>query len=403
MACRLLCAAIMLAGLATPAARASSDGITAPLKYRLVLDPAQEIGATGQVLSLGIEKPAALIDEPSYRALRLYASAQFGVQPRQHTIVLDCSAGGHFEALYVDTSGTGRLASATKISGFRYAQGVRFGPVKILVDDGHGRSPQWFWFQVEERTVEGKPQCQMRAIDAGCYQGMVAFGNRKHWLGVIDQQGHGLFNEFVKSSKETHDVLHIEPRCDEKPSATTLRGTFEPLGRYVYVDDSYWLIEVAPDGSWVRVQPSRQPMGRLRCYVGDTVLLLEGPEGVLHLHCKGQETPIPVGDYRLVSCRYQVRGTPGTTWEFSGKVSQGEAIQVLRESITPVAIGPPFVARVKVSGSSNDFDLGMVVRGAGGEECDLFRSTGGQQPPPPRVHIRNAQGREIATLDFHYG
>jgi hypothetical protein len=392
----------MLAALATPAARAGSNSITAALKYRLMLDPVQEIGATGQVLCLRTENPPELIDEPSFRAERLYASAQFGGQPRQHTIVLDCSAGGHYDVLYVDTSGTGRLASATKISGFRYAQGLRFGPVRILVDDGHEQSPQWFWFQLEEPTVEGKPQRQLRAIDAGCYQGMVSFGSRKHWLAVIDAQGHGLFNEFVKSSKETHDVLHIEARCDEKPPTTTLRGTFEPLGRYVYVDDSYWLIEVAPDGSWVRVQPSRQPMGRLRCYVGDTILLLEGPEGLLHLRCKAPETPVPVGNYRLVSCRYQVRGMPGT-WEFSGKVSQRGAIQVRRESITPVAIGPPFVARVEVSGSSNDFDLGMVVRGAGGEECDLFRSSGGQQPPPPRVHIRNAQGREIAALDFHYG
>src|SRR5260370_5836628 len=99
------------------------------------------------------------------------------------------------------------------------------------------------------------------AINAGCYEGEVAFGDQKRRVALLDADGNGLYNDFLKGENQQCDRVLIGSVV---PDRGVVGAKTQPLGRHVLVGDRYWQLDVAPDGSSLAVQPLNRPLGTIR-------------------------------------------------------------------------------------------------------------------------------------------
>ena len=379
-----------------------------PLKYRLTAQVAEELGAGGQELTLTARRPP-LKQEPAYRSPHpLYAHVKVGINEEQIPLALDQSQGGErgYDTLYVDAGRNGRLTSREKYAGVSRAGGTVFGPVKLLVDGGGERSPQWFWFQLAEfESAEGKWVRTLRAVNAGYYRGLVAFGDQKRLLAVVDADGNGLFNDTMTRANQGGDRLLIDWNGDGRFDVGHQSEEAQPLGRYLLVGERYWHLDVAPDGSSVTVEPLDKPLGLLEADVSDFSIFLNGEEGVVRVRGRGGRARVPAGKYRLVQCSFRLQDRAGRCWAFAARYGADEFVEVRAGGAAHLRLGPPLVPAVEVGpllkGKVN-FTLGL--RGAGGEVYTEVRFDANERPAAPRARVLDAAtGRELALLDFHYG
>ncbi len=127
-----------------------------PLKYRLSTDIAGEYGSEGQYLQPRTRR-IALKEEPKYHSRRpLYATMRLGAKKDPYTLVLDNSTGQRlgYDILYVDANRDGTMTCNEKLTGVPTNRGMRFGPLKLLIDCGQEKCPQWFLFRLLESEVQ---------------------------------------------------------------------------------------------------------------------------------------------------------------------------------------------------------------------------------------------------------
>jgi len=378
-----------------------------PLKYRLSVHITEETGPGGQRLPLST-RLTSLKQEPKYDSPEpLYATLKLGVNYEAFPLVLDCSSGGTrgYDILFLDANRDGRLGPEKKLTGEARTSGTVFGPVKLLVDCGAERSPQWFLFQlVEFEADDGKFTRELMAINAGYYQGVVTFGREKRLVAFVDADGNGLYNNVLKGPGQVGDRLLIDQNGDGKLDPDSQGEETQPLGRYVLVGDRFWQMDVAPDGSSVTVAPLDKPLGTIRANVTHYALLLRGNQGVLRLRSRDGTARLPAGKYQLLQCVYRLTDPAGRSWGFSASAQEGVSVVVVAGKEVRLPFGPPFVAKVDFAPPEKGrLTLNLTLSGAGGESYSFAFVGDREKPPFPKAHILDANGLELALLDFHFG
>jgi hypothetical protein len=402
----VISASLILSSL-WPTPAPAADRQEFPLRYRLSLRITDETGPAGQPLALSAHR-LALDEEPKYRSPEpLYATLKLGLKNEAFPLVLDCSNGGTFayDIMYLDVNRDSRLGPAKKFNGESRTNGTIFGPVKLLVDGGAERSPQWFMFQLAEyEGADGKPTRELLAINAGYYQGVVTFGAEKRLVAFVDADGNGLYNNVLRGPGQPGDRFLIDRNGDGKLDPDIQGEETQPLGRYVLVGDRFWQMDVAPDGSSVTVAPLDKPLGTIRADVTDYALLLSGEQGVLRLRSRDGTARLPAGKYQLLQCSYRLCDPAGRSWGFSASARDGVTVEVLAGKEARLDFGPPFVTRVDLTtADQGKLTLNLTVSGAGGELYSFAFFGDREKPPVPRARILDAEARELALLDFRFG
>jgi hypothetical protein len=377
------------------------------LKYRLAGSRiTEECGYGGQFLQPTRNRPA-LKEEPKYRTKEpLYATFHLGAKKEAYALALDRSGGdqGGYDILYVDLDHDGRLTEAKKICGINGQQGLTFGPVKIAVDCGKENCPQWFVFQLSEYEFNpGQVYRSLQMMNAGYYQGVVRFGDHKCLVAFVDADGDGLYNGYLKADGGG-DRLLMDLNGDGKLDGSYESEEAQPLGHHILAGGRYWHIDVAADGSSVTVEPLNKPLGTVRSDIRDYSVLLRGDAGILRVRTKDGTAPVPAGKYRLHDATYRIT-KQGKEWHFNAR-AEGKAteIDVPPDGVVKVPFGAPFVPKIQVSANGNDLALNLQLTGSGGEVYqNVYLGNNYERPPVPRARIVDAQGKELALLDFHYG
>jgi hypothetical protein len=396
-------AALFLAGPALAEGRKEF-----PRTSRLSLQLTEAVGDGGQFLPPTARKPRVK-EEPKYRSSQpLYVTVRLGARRDPFTLVLDSSRGAdrRYDLLYVDADGDGRITAGDKVTGSPQKDGALFGPVQLPIDCGGAKCPQWFVFRLTEQELEGGPVFRsFQVLNAGSYQGLVAFGDQKRLVALVDADSDGLYNGYLKAANETGDRLLLDLNGDGQLDGGHQSEEAQPLGRYVQVGDRYWRLEVAPDGSSVSVEPLAQPLGTLRAGAADFTLLLNGDEGVLRVRSTAGTARVPAGKYRLGQCTYRLTEKTGESWQFAAQVrGGGPVVEVPAGGQAAIRFGPPLVPRVTVTPAGRgELRLSLELRGAGGEVYHGVHRGNAERPPVPRARIVDANNRELAVLDFHYG
>jgi hypothetical protein len=190
------------------------------LRYRQTVAINEEVGYGGQHLQLSPKKPPRITEEPKYHSPEpLYATARLGVARDPFTLVLDNSSGEGlgYDILYVDADGDGRITAAEQVTGLPLRDGQTFGPIRLMIDCGGERCPQWFLVQLSEHPQEGGSVYRnLQLTNAGYYQGVVAFGDQKRLVAFVDANGNGLFNDYHRDIDSIGDRLLLDANGDGK-------------------------------------------------------------------------------------------------------------------------------------------------------------------------------------------
>jgi hypothetical protein len=408
---RCLAGVLLGLGVASALPQHSQASEDAPreflLKYRLLPTISQEFYTSGQSLAALRDKPP-LKEEPTYRSRQpIYRILRLGVKEQCFTVVLDSSRGEArgYDTLHVDADGDGRITPAEKWTGVPSGSSMTFGPVKFLVDCGAEKCPQWFLFSLSEsEDADRRVICYLHAVNAGHYTGTVRFGAEKRQLAILDGNANGLYNDVFHVEDETPDRLLLDGDGAGKLDGSHPSDRAQPLTRWVEVGGRYWHLDVAPDGSQVTVRPLNKPLGTLRLKVDTFTLLLRGPDGLLQVRGREGKAQLPAGKYRLLQGEYRVSRDGAADWRFAAHADDAPFyIDVPPEGIVQVPFGPPLVAEVRITRSGLDLILDLKLRGTGGELYNDVSSGKHGRPPVPRLEIRDAAGRKLDSLDFHYG
>jgi hypothetical protein len=332
---------------------------------------------------------------------------QLGAKKEAYTLVLDASTGGDrgHDILYLDADRDGRITAEEKLTGLNRDQGYVFGPVKIMVDCGNEKCPQWFLFQLSEYEYAEGTQVQrnLQAVNAGYYQGTVTFGDKKCLVAFVDADADGLYNNYLKTDHQS-DRLLFDSNNDGKLDGNWQSEETAPLGRHLQVGDRYWRIDLAADGATVAVEPLDQPLGTLRTDIADFTLLLRGEEGVLRVRGTDGTARLPAGKYRLHQCNYKVM-QDGKAWKFRARAgAKMPEIVVPPDGDAKIAFGAPLTPKIHAAPQGDNVTLSLELRGAGGEIYDDVQiGDNYQRPPVPKAKLLDANGKELALVDFHYG
>ena len=264
---------------------------------------------------------------------------------------------------------------------------IRFGPIKLLLDYGAEKCPQWFLFFFSESEPKEAPvQRSLRVINAGYYEGLVTFGDRKRLLGVVDADANGLYSDAFQSIDCPGDIFLIDRNGDGKLDASYRSEETQPLGRSIWVGDRYWQLEVASDGSAITVEPLDKPLGTLRpAGVQDYTMLLLGDQGVLlrpaakraRSGCRRARTACSPVTTRLPI-------NPADNGIFPARLQRQARVEVSAHGEVKLPLGPPFVPRVLTSQSAGELILSLDLRGGGGETYSDVRIGDYERPPAPR-------------------
>jgi hypothetical protein len=379
------------------------------LRYRQSVMINEEVGYGGQHLQPSSRKPQRITQEPKYHSREpLYATVRIGVSRDPITLVLDNSSGEGlgYDILYVDADGDGRITAAEQVPGLPLQDGQTFGPLRLMIDCGGERCPQWFLVQLAEYPQEnGQVYRNLQFTNAGYYQGIVTFGEQKRLFAVVDANGNGLYNDYHRDADAIGDRLLVDANGDGKLDPAYNGDEAQPLGRYLEVGGRYWKLDVAADGSSVTVEPLDRPLGTLRADVADFTLLLTGEHGILRARGRDGTVIVPAGTYRLAQCDYKLTEPGGKPWTLSARgTDRSPAVPVPADGEAHFPFGPPFLPRVLTNASAfGPLSLNLELSGAGGEVYTNIQVSSMGRPPVPKVRLLDAADRELALLDFHYG
>jgi hypothetical protein len=125
----------------------------------------------------------------------------------------------------------------------------------------------------------------------------------------------------------------------------------------------------------------------------------------LNLRGAAGNQAVPIGEYRLAGCTFVDKDDEGAQWQIVGKSDARQSVLTVGQSnTTALAFGPPLTASLLIAQSGDTVNIGLNVKGQGGETYSVGEFVqNGRRPAPPRFEIKDGRGEIIARGQFHYG
>ena len=368
--------------------------------YRISSLLRNEVGSVDGQSLRATEKPPSLRGEPRYGSSQpRYFVWEANGGPR--TLVLDASSGQRYDRLFVDQNGDGRLSESEQVRGWRRQENLMFGPVKVSIPTDHG--PRTYHFLA--RCYVHNRSYQRLYLESACYYtGRLCLGDKSHKVALVDNNANGVFHD-VSTVPGDGDRLLIDLNDDGQFAvhSTDDSETF-PLSNLLPVGDTYLTLEVASDGSQLATAVAELKFGQVRCATGAFQVLLGSPEGILRVQTEDGQAPVPVGEYRLVMTSLTRTDEQGRRWELRSNAqgNPGSPVKIAEDKTTALPLGAPLQGQVRAYVQGREVSFSLQLTDPAGLAVSNI-SVDGQQPAPPKLHIRSTTGKEIGLYDFHYG
>lgn len=370
------------------------------LGYRASADGERVVGsAAGQTLELSDKKPADLALPKSAGAGVLVAKWKTPMVPAGFLwVALSRSGGGRaYDRLFIDSDADGSLedesaAAATDPRIYRDQQSAEFRMVKVLLPGQDG--PITFHVNMCVR-ISGRVSRRVLAKAAGWYEGTVKISGKKHSCVLFDSNANGAFNDAFADFQRS-DRIKIDGA-----------GGFAigRVGKYVQVGGKLYALEVAQDGSFVKLSaPKGLALGSVRVSGGVGRLSAGGDKGLFLLRVEEGQVRLPIGKYRLNHWEIERKDQSGRTWKLVATVADSAStFHVVADKPAVLDIGEPIIASMSASRPKAGIHqfADPKLTGRSGEHVVLTRA--GQPPPSPLVVIRNADDSYNRHFSFEYG
>jgi hypothetical protein len=312
--------------------------------------------------------------------------------------------------LYLDTDGDGLLSDekeyiGTWLSIFRLSTTYQFGPVSTGRADLGSKAGSCY--------VHCSNGQWLVLFPVFCREGQVVLDGKTHKIALVDCDYDGKYNKsFVPPAKGSR-----EPGCDafamdlngnskfdfDRPAESELM----PLSRLVRVNEDYYSIEVAEDGSTVEFRRARPAFGTLDLGNEKVDLRLWSDAGHQRLISSRGKWLVPAGKYTVVELELTETDSAGNKWTFDTSRVRGGAgkgvlgdFEVRPDETTSFQIGPPFQIKTYIEDKGKDTLAGFHLEGRAGELYAPGALKNGKDIPAPQFQIIARSGQTVHSGQF---
>jgi hypothetical protein len=328
----------------------------------------------------------------------------FGIPAGQQRFwsVLDASSP---PKLYIDVAGTGDLSSVTPLVGTEAPGGFWFGPVALPAGDPKGAGTA----RIRIRSVAGGQL--LGGCAAGYMAGEVKLDGQAYRVAVLDKNLDGRYEGVSLSAALSQplwraDALAIDLNQDGQFSRTPDAMEVLPLTKAIRVKDAYYRVQVAPNGSSVRLEKYEPKMGTLDVGAADVSLVLLSDTGVQNLAGAQGKWLLPEGAYTMEDLRLSKTDAAGVKWTLTDMSEYGKLgrFEIRPGETFAAKVGPPLSLKVDArDGQGGERAFSLALEGAGGEQYSVGALKGSGRVPPPKVKIVDAAGKTLAEGASEYG
>ena len=293
-------------------------------------------------------------------------------------------------------------------TGTSYYQAT-FGPAVISVQRGGRAVP------VTVQGVYYRSSSSRRAqftLVAGV-EGKCAFGEKTFAVRIIDGNGNIAFGD--KTTAQRSGGRAVGYVMGDTLAIDTGDGTFTKsvqkcmFGQPVLVGGSWYQVTVTADASKVQGRPLELKAGKLRIAHDHWSCVMVGGNDVLHVSGGREPVSLPAGPYTVVSyAEYTGEASQAprgalSSGRMAGYSGRSKTCQVAAEKVTELVVGSPMTASVVTSQSGRALQFNLRLVDASGVQVDSLFLPGRRIPPPPKVKILNAAGKQIYAATLEYG
>jgi hypothetical protein len=295
--------------------------------------------------------------------------------------------GGLYNLLYIDSNQNGRLDDETPCKAFAVSSyEIRLGPAKVIFNTEDG--PVTYHLIFLMYTYDNISLC----AQSGCwYEGTINLDGKETQCMLVDYNDDGTFNDKGDSSG----------RCDRIRIGPSEQSELVYIGNLVKVGDTYYELEVARDGAFVKLNKAEDlQFAKLRVQPEITEVIAGGENGLFKLPCKEGLVEVPAGDYRLSEWVIERTDTGGKNWRMRGR-SGNTSFKADADSETELDVGEPVISNLDFTAQGDRCLFFQRLAGRAGENIEL--QLNGSRPEAPSLRIEKPDGSYNKIFTFQYG
>ena len=307
--------------------------------------------------------------------------------------------------LYVDAAGTGDLSAAAPLPAEGSDGSLTFGPVAVTTGKEKGAGAVRIRFR-----SPGSAE-YMGALPAGYMAGEVKLGGETYSFAVVDGDFDGRYTPLSSlsvagASYWRADMMAIDLDRNGHFRRAPTDTEVMPLAKVLRAKEAYYRVQVAEDGSWVRLDDFEPKMGAIDGGAADLMLVLLSDMGLTTLRGSGGKWQLPEGTYRLAYMSLSQADAKGVKWMTTNPdVDKIEPFRVRAGETLAMKIGPPLApAATPDSAQSGQILINLFLVGQAGERYSVgLQKADGVRLPPPKVKILDGSGKLLAEGKAEYG
>ncbi len=323
--------------------------------------------------------------------------------------------------LYADTDFDGDLSDEKAVPVLpaenkgtsRPAGRHHFGPIALAAADAKGNA-------AAKMTAEWRQPGFVFLRPAGCLSGKVRLAGKEHRVVLIDGSCNGRCNDTWSPSGEPmtswmgdFDIIAVDrngngtfdlPRGG--PSAKALKEMeVQPLTKALRIEETYYEVNVAADGSKIRLAKLPSECGTLDLGSKGLELMVLCDAGFDYLELPDGKTEVRTGEYMAILSFLSRTDAKGATWKLSGGRGSGKLVkfEIQKGKTLKIKAGPPLVLKTDVIKQPGTVSIGFSAVGQAGEAYAGGAEKDGKRPDAPTLKILDEKGKVLAEGAFKYG
>jgi hypothetical protein len=247
--------------------------------------------------------------------------------------------------------------------------------------------------------------------------GQIQVKDKKYRVRLIDGNYDGRYDGFVKFSgktgegrSNTSDCLAIDWNGDGQfEPGYDAKSEVLPLPRLLRFEDTWYGVQVAPDGSSISLEKSVPKFGTLNVGQPEVEMMLWSESGIHTLKGAEGKWQLPVGHYSCWSLTLTRKDEKKNKWTLRSRGNTGKLLdfEIAEGKTTSFKLGPPLTLTPTVRISRQLFRRTVTVSasavGQSGEEYIAGVQKNNDMQPAPRIKIVDSSGKVVESGKLEYG
>jgi len=182
------------------------------------------------------------------------------------------------------------------------------------------------------------------------------------------------------------------------------RSELTPLSRMIKIEDTYYSIDVATNGTALELKKVEPEFGILDLGGADVKMKLWSDAAEQNITGSEENRRLPAGKYRTIFIELNQKDSSGNRWTLtSSRAGKLEDFEIRPGRKSSFKIGPLFQIKTTAQRSSNNVLIGFDLEGQAGEQYRADVGRNGIRVSPPVFKIIDESGNVVDTGRFKYG